>query len=238
MPMQATTGTKPSFVSVLQHPHVGLAVRDADASRDPPICPSTERCGGAGSESPQRPSAPVSPTAGTPACASAATNRVLIVPASTATTASSVGSSVMRSPSTCRFSMPACLSAASISLPPPWTITTGSQARLDDARHRGDDGLKPRRIVEQLAAELDDDHSDHSSPRRSSTPSMTFMFCTAWPDAPFSRLSMTETRMTRPDGIDAPPDVAEVRVRDVLDLGERRAGQADERLVGVRRARR
>ena len=29
---------------------------------------------------------------------------------------------------------------------------------------------------------------------------MTFMFCTAWPDAPLSRLSITETRMARPDG--------------------------------------
>ena len=26
------------------------------------------------------------------------------------------------------------------------------------------------------------------------------MFCTAWPDAPFSRLSMTDTRIARPDG--------------------------------------
>ena len=73
-------------------------------------------------------SAPVRPTAGTPAAPSAATNRVFTSPASTLTTTSSVGSSVMRSPSTCRFSMPTRASDASISRPPPCTMTSGCLA--------------------------------------------------------------------------------------------------------------
>jgi hypothetical protein len=64
-------------------------------------------------------SAPVSPTGRAPARRTAATSRVLIAPASTATTTSSVGSSVTRRPSTCRFGIPATASAASISFPPP-----------------------------------------------------------------------------------------------------------------------
>src|SRR5436189_6324623 len=40
----------------------------------------------------------------------------------------------------------------------------------------------------------------HNNPVRSSIPSMTFMFWTACPDAPLSKLSITDTRMTRPDG--------------------------------------
>ena len=92
--------------------------------------PSTVRCGGAGSDRPHAASAPVSPTAATPAAVSAATRRVLMAPASTETTTSSVGSSVMRSPSTCRFSIPAAFNAASISRPPPCTTTSGSTAAM------------------------------------------------------------------------------------------------------------
>ena len=54
--------------------------------------------GGAALTRPTPASAPVRPTAGTPAAPSAATNRVFTRPASTLTTISSVGSSVMRSP--------------------------------------------------------------------------------------------------------------------------------------------
>ena len=39
-----------------------------------------------------------------------------------------------------------------------------------------------------------------AAPVRSSTPSMTFMFCTAWPGRALQRLSMTDTRIARPDG--------------------------------------
>ena len=41
-----------------------------------------------------------------------------------------------------------------------------------------------------------------------------------------------------PSGDDAPADVAEVRVRDVLDLRQIRAGQPDERRVRVGRLER
>ena len=69
-------------------------------------------------------SAPVNPTGLPPARRTAATRRVLMAPARTETTTSSVGASVTRSPSTCCFGMPAVLSAASISLPPPCTTTS------------------------------------------------------------------------------------------------------------------
>ena len=38
-----------------------------------------------------------------------------------------------------------------------------------------------------------------SNPVVSAMPSMAFMSCTAWPEAPFTRLSIAETRMARPD---------------------------------------
>ena len=89
---------------------------------------------------------------------SAATSRVLTAPASTETTTSSVGSSVMRRPSTCRFSIPATFSAASISLPPPCTIDE-RRPRAGDRLHGGDDRRQVRAILEQLAAELEDERS-------------------------------------------------------------------------------
>ncbi len=124
MPMLDTTGTMPAASSVCSTRMLdelfGSPTRPSSTD-----CPPTVLCGGATSEMPQPPSAPVSPAAGTPAAESVATNRVLTTPASTETTTSSVGSSVMRRPSTCRFSMPASFSAASISLPPPCTMTNG-----------------------------------------------------------------------------------------------------------------
>ena len=70
--------------------------------------PLVARCGLAGLTGPTPASAPVSPTACPPAALIAATNRVLIDPASTATTTCSVASSVIRRPSTwCLGSPPA-----------------------------------------------------------------------------------------------------------------------------------
>ena len=52
--------------------------------------------------------------------------------------------------------MPAALSAASISLPPPWTITSGTPCFA--ARAMAETTIASRaRILEQLAAELQDD---------------------------------------------------------------------------------
>src|SRR5262245_54031736 len=97
--MHATTGTKPPATSVsstrISAPAAGTPTRPRSTTR-----PSVVECGGAGSTSPQPASAPVRPTAGTPDVVKAATNRVLIVPARTAITTSSVGPSVTRSPST------------------------------------------------------------------------------------------------------------------------------------------
>src|SRR4029077_5861451 len=73
--------------------------------------------------------------------------------------------------------------------------------------HDGGDGrhhaVQAGRVFEELAAELQDRRRLHHSPHRPvvwSRPSMTFMFWTAWPDAPFSRLSITDTSTARPDG--------------------------------------
>ena len=141
----------------MSDPALGMPTRPKSTER-----PSTARWGGAGSDSPHPASAPVSPTARTPAATSAATNRVLTAPASTATTISSVASSVIRRPSTCRFSMPAALSAASISLPPPWTIDQ-RHALLRRPGDGRDDRRQPRPIFEQLAAELQNDEADTMS---------------------------------------------------------------------------
>src|SRR5262245_10308438 len=62
-----------------------------------------------------------------------------------------------------------------------------------------DDRSQPRRILEQFAAEFQNECAGHNRPAVSDSPSMTFMFCTAWPDAPFRRLSITEIRIARPD---------------------------------------
>jgi hypothetical protein len=84
---------------------------------------------------------------------------VLIAPASTDTTTSSVGSSVIRSPSTCRFSIPAAFNAASISRPPPCTTTSGTGGGdAADGRH---DRLQPFGALEQLASEFQNQRSSH-----------------------------------------------------------------------------
>src|SRR6202022_1893137 len=66
-------------------------------------------------------------------------------------------------------------------------------------RDRRHDRAQVRRILQKLAAKLQN-HRRHSSPVPSSRPSMTLTFWTAWPAAPFTRLSTTETSTPRPDG--------------------------------------
>src|SRR5712692_2153988 len=75
-------------------------------------------------------------------------------------------------------------------------------SRAPDPLDGRNDSTEASSSFDELAAELDDDGSEsgaHSNPVVSSMPSMTLKFCTAWPDAPFRRLSMTETRIARPD---------------------------------------
>src|SRR5215510_9381319 len=72
-------------------------------------------------------SAPVRPTAFTPAAHSAATNAVLMRPASTDTTVSSVSASVTRRPSANTGALPRAFRSASIARPPPWTTATGPE---------------------------------------------------------------------------------------------------------------
>ena len=66
---------------------------------------------------------------------------------------------------------------------------------------------------------------------------MTFMFCTAWPDAPFSRLSITDTRIARPDGSTRQPMSQKFVCATCLISGSARADQPDERSRRRRRAR-
>src|SRR4051812_10480836 len=56
-------------------------------------------------------------------------------------------------------------------------------------------GLKGLRIFESDAANLE--HDLHCSPSLSSNPYITFMFCTACPDAPLTRLSIAEKSVRR-----------------------------------------
>ena len=53
-------------------------------------------------------------------------------------------------------------------------------------------------ILQQLAADFDDDRRLHSSPSFSSNPHITLKFCTADPAAPLIRLSIVDTISARP----------------------------------------
>ena len=57
----------------------------------------------------------------------------------------------------------------------------------------------------------------------SGRPSITFMFCTAWPEAPLVRLSSTEPMMARPAGIQTeampvPIESGEIEIRTTVTL--------------------
>ena len=103
-------------------------------------------------------------------------------------------------------------SAESISRPPPWTTT--NDACSDSFGDRLAIVLDVLRLLEQLATQLQDQRRPafplpardgssgrlrrlHSSPVRSSSPSMTLRFCTAEPAAPLIRLSMMATSTMR-----------------------------------------
>ena len=127
-PMQAITGTKPCARSIVQQPHVARSSgcrpgRGRPSGRDRPV--RRRRSDGGRSVRP-RPSG--RPPRRRPSC-SAATNRVFAAPASTRhddVERGGVGDAQaldLRA-SRCRRSC----SAASISLPPPWTTTTGRAA--------------------------------------------------------------------------------------------------------------
>ena len=73
----------------------------------------------------------------------------------------------------------------------------------------------------------------------SGQPSAAFIACTAWPAAPFTRLSMAAvTSATRARAIDGDADVGEVRVEHVLHRHLVRREDAHERLARVGGAQR
>ena len=183
--------------------------------------PATVRSGAARRERPIRPSAPVRPTARPPAAPIAATSAVLVRPASTETTVSSVAASVTRRPSTKRGRLAA---RAQLGVDRP-AAAVDDDERPDAARRTiAAAAERDRRgVLEQLAAEFEDRRIEivQFSPIVSSKPNATLKFWIAWPAAPFTRLSMHDDHHELPAGlVDAPADVAEVRVRDVLDLGQ------------------
>ena len=126
---------------------------------------------------------------------SAATSSWLTVPASTFSTASITSGVDTRSPLTKRLSTPRSLRKRVICLPPPCTTTTSMPCRRAATISPASRAAR-RRVVEQRAAQL---HQDlHSRPSVSANPSTRFMFCIAWPAAPFTRLSMQLTTTPRP----------------------------------------
>ena len=169
-------------------------------------------------------SAPVSPTAGAPAALIAATSRVLIEPASTATTTSQRRLVGDAQPVDLMLRNRRLRERRVDSRPPPCTTTSGAaprharrcarpaplSARRDPRAARRRSFRRRRPSGSQQTRPLVESH-------------ITLKFCTADPAAPFNRLSMTDTTRTRPVGlVDLPADVAEVRPRDVLDFRQRR----------------
>ena len=72
------------------------------------------------------------------------------------------------------------------------------RARLAGRRHGRREARARPGVVEDGAPDLHDDPAAHASPHVSSSPRATFMFCTACPAAPFTRLSMAEVTTTWP----------------------------------------
>ncbi len=75
-----------------------------------------------------------------------------MAPARTETTTSSVSSSVIRRPSTCRFSIPARFKRRVDLLAAAVHDDDAGGFPSDDACERRDDRLEPSRLLEQLAA--------------------------------------------------------------------------------------
>src|SRR5439155_11816225 len=87
-------------------------------------------------------------------------------------------------------------------------LLDAAAAAVDDHRVSGGalqlagQGPHQRRVLERGAADLVDAHAArrrrHRSPMSSGHSSATFRFCTAWPAAPFTRLSRAEKTTIRP----------------------------------------
>ena len=203
--------------------------------RDPRPCRRVVCSGGASVESPSAASAPVRPTALTPAATSAATNAVLIRPASTRDHGLErvVVGDAQAVDELRRL-------AARLAGP------RRSRGRRRARRRRARRPRAPRspaaatRIAAASSSSSPPSLQDrvvNSSPSPSSKPNATLKFCTAWPAAPFTRLSMHDDQheLAR-RGVHPPADVAEVRVRDVLDLRQVRRRSA-ARTASPRRPR-
>src|SRR5690606_15269995 len=67
--------------------------------------------------------------------------------------------------------------------------------RVARARERAREVAAARVFLQLRPADLDQ-QPHGASPASSGSPSTTFMFCSAWPEAPFTRLSIAETTTT------------------------------------------
>ena len=220
----------------LEHPHVG-AIRPARRRS----CRSTRRPSTrlvrrrlrrtARTARPRRSARPPA----TPAAFSAATSRVFTAPASTETTTSSVARVGDAQPVDLPLLDPGGLQRG---------VDLLAAAVHDDERRPGGRDRRDRRHDRRPAARGSSISSPPNfrttgaavtaAPSRSSRPSMTFRFCTAWPAAPFTRLSMTETRTARPDGSTRQPMSQKFVCATCLISGSADAGEAHERRAGVR----
>src|SRR6185295_1595805 len=89
---------------------------------------------------------------------------------------------------------------------PPNFRTSGLVTTMPPRKHE-DTNFQPRLLLRAFVASWPETPllptrlppGDYHNAVRSSMPSITLRFCTAWPEAPFSRLSMTDTRTARPE---------------------------------------
>src|SRR5581483_79494 len=141
----------------------------------------------AGRAASRPPSTPDSPTASSPAARNAATTRRLAGRASTISTTSATAGGVTRVPSRFSTGRPRA---------PRLAPAAHHHHRLD-ALQRARARREPVRARERAPAEFHDPHVQHGSPAVSASPAIRFMFWIAWPAAPFMRLSIAATTVSR-----------------------------------------
>ena len=242
-PMHAMTGTKPPPSSVVQQPHVGARRRDADAPRST-MRPSTVRCGGAASTARSAPSAPVRPTAATPAVVErrheprvdrAGQHRDDDVERRVVGDAQAVDLPLLDAGGLQR--RVDFLAAAMHDRPAaPRRERAIARDRAGDRRSRA----ARRRIFEQSRRRTSRTSGSwpahHSSPVRLVEAEHHVHVLHGLARAPFSRLSMTDTRIARPDGSTRQPMSQKFVCATCLISGSAAPDEPDERRARDTRA--
>ena len=235
--MQAITGTKPRAEQRRDQRRRRARAPARRPGRGPPARRSWLRWARRRLTVATPASAPVSPTARPPAALMAATKRVLMAPASTETTTSSVGASVTRRPSTCRFGMPA-LGQRRVDLPAA-AVDDDQRGRARRRRHaprRARQSSGRSRAARRRASAAS---SASQQPRALVEPEHDVQVLHRLAGRALHQVVDGTDDEHAPVGlVDLPADVAEVGVRDVLDLGQRRRRSAARTARRRRRARR